>query len=105
MIFGGLMQWRCGVFVWPSLQSKDRWRGLIPWSPGNWQRYSVHGIEGIQRGVDSAGHCGMASLLLALRGNLSALRLLWSPLLALRMQMFSAQSPSLMDGVLAPLEF
>ena len=37
---------------------------------------------------------------LAMRGNLSALRLLWSPLLALRVQMFFAQSPSLMDGVL-----
>lgn len=35
---------------------------------------------------------------LAMRGNLSALRLPWSPLLALRMQMFSDQSPSLMDG-------
>ena len=37
---------------------------------------------------------------LAMRGNLSALRLPWSPLLALRMKMFSAQSPSVMDGVL-----
>ncbi len=35
---------------------------------------------------------------LAMRGNLSALRLPWSPLLALRMQMFSDQSPLLMDG-------
>ena len=92
------MQWRCGVFVWPSLQSKDRWRGLNSWSPGNWQRCSTHVVKETQRGVACAGHFGMISLLLALLGSLSARRLPWSPLLALGRKMFSVQFRSLMDG-------
>ena len=98
LIFGGRMQRRYLVFAGSLLLRSKKWPGLIPWGPSNWQRCSVRGIEGTLRGVTGAGHCGRCSMQLAMRGNLSALRLPWSPLLALRMQMFSDQSPSLMDG-------